>query len=154
MDDFVGILKMWQKNDIDKILFKVWSNPKVEQYIVKLNTEGLPTSQLYQDGIDSLGASLGNYTPYSIEIKLGGDGDKRIDHITLKDTGGLYESFEVIPNKKGFSILANTITEDGNNLIDQNRFKNIIGLTKENEKLLIEFIEPFFDLETKKILSL
>ena len=152
MDDFVEISKMWQKNDIDKILFKVWSNPKVEQYIVKLNTEGLPTSQLYQDGIDSQGNSLGEYTPYTIEIKLGGDGDKRIDHITLKDTGGLYETFEIIPTKKGFTIFANTSTEDGD-LTD--RFgKDIIGLTKENEKLLIDFIEPFFNLETKEILSL
>jgi hypothetical protein len=139
-----------KKYDVNKILNNVWNNFKVREYIIKLNTEGLPTSQLYNEGIDSLGVKLGEYTPYTVQIKL--SKNQRVDHITLRDTGGFYESFTVKPNSKGFTILANPIMDDGTNLMD--RFgKEIEGLTDENIKILTEFIAPFYVVEAKKILS-
>lgn len=152
MDDFVPFLKKLKEYDVNEILFDIWKTFAVQEFIIQLNTEGLPTSQLYEDGIDSLGVGLGNYTPFSIEIKLAGGesglGDTRIDHITLKDRGVFYDSFKVIPKKNGFGIIANFIVEDGKDLRD--RFgNNLKGLTKENERILIDFIKPIFDRHPK-----
>lgn len=149
MDGFQEIEKKLRSFDVNKILENVWSNPIVKKFIIELITE----EQLYNKGIDGDGVSLGDYTTYSIEMKLRGDGDKRIDHITLKDTGGFYDSVEVVPYNKGFNTEANPIVDDGKNLYD--RFgENIIKLSEENTKILIEFIKPFFNKEAAKELSL
>ena len=132
----------------DVLLKGVYSKPKVEQFIVSLNTEGQKTSQLYNLGEDSEGQSLGDYTDYSIQLKLNGFGDSRIDHITLKDSGDFYESFEIKVLKDGFRIVANPI-KDGDNLED--RFgKDIVGLNENNKKILAKFILPFYQEAIKR----
>ena len=151
MDDFTKFVNDFQKFDVNKILFEVWKKFKVESYIVQLNTEGLRTSQLYEQGKDSKGRNLGSYTPYTIQLKLNGDGDRRVDHITLKDSGDFYESFEVKANSKGFEILADGRVKGGDL---KDRFGiDIIGLSEENKNILVEFIEPFFIEEAKKFLQ-
>ena len=128
----------------DVLLKGVYSKPKVEQFIVSLNTEG----QLYELGEDSEGQSLGDYTDYSVLLKLSGTGDSRIDHITLKDTGDFYKSFEIKVLKDGFRIVANPI-KDGDNLED--RFgKDIVGLNENNKKILAKFILPFYQEAIKR----
>lgn len=137
--------------DVDRVLYNVWSNPKVQIFVEQLNTEGQNTSQLYEQGVNSLGASLGEYSPFTINMKLHGNGDRRISHITLKDTGEFYESVVMSPFTKGFKIDADA-QKDDDNLFDIYG-KEILGLTDENLQILIEFIEPFFILESKKILQ-
>ena len=73
---------------------------EVQDEIIRLNTE----DQLYEEGIDSQGRSLGEYTPYTIEIKK--SKGQRVDHITLKDTGAFYASFKVRATKTDLIIEA------------------------------------------------
>ena len=146
MDGFIELEKKFRKFDINNVFRKVWEQSKVEQFIVKLNTE----EQLYKKGIDGQGKELTPpYTINTIQIKI--DNNQRFDHVTLKDSGGFYESFEVIPNNKGFKIEANPITDDGTNLYD--KYGDVTGLTQESTDLLCKFIEPYFNTEAKKMLS-
>ena len=148
MKDFERLLKNVTNLDLNDVFLSMWKRNDVQQYIVKLNTAGEKTSQLYNLGVDSLGKSLGDYTFNTIQMKLAGDGNKRVDHITLIDSGGFYNSFVVIPSKKGFKVSSNPIMDDGTNLLD--RFPDVEGLTKENEEILLAFIESDFNKELEK----
>lgn len=130
------------------IISNVYKLNEVKDYIVELNTEGQPTSQLYEQGVNSDGQQLGNYTSRSIFLKLTGTGDKKIDHITLKDTGEFYRSFKVEVMKNGFEIIANPLKPD-NDLTD--RFgKEIIGLSEQNKEILSNYLQPFILSELRK----
>jgi len=147
MKDLEQLLKNINKLDIDDIFQKnVWSRSDSKEYIVQLNTEGQPTSQLFEQGVDSLGNTLGEYAPRTKDIKTAKG--QRIDHITLRDAGNFYNSYRVIPRKKGFDIVADPIAGDSNLFDDFG--EEIVGLTKENEKLMLEFVEEFFENELKK----
>lgn len=147
MSGFDKLLIKVNKYDVDKILFDVWSNIKVQLFIEQLNTEGQPTSQLMSQGVDSLGVSLGKYSPFTVQVKL--SKNQRIDHITLKDTGEFYESWDIKPFLKGFIINAQGQKDDDN--LFEIYGKDILGLTDENIKILSEFITPFYTNSTKKI---
>jgi hypothetical protein len=152
MKDFERLLNNLNSLDLNDIFLAMWRRNDVQDYIIELNTEGEPTSQLYELGIDSLGKSLGDsspfggYSPYTKQIKA--SKGQRIDHITLKDTGEFYKSFKVTPNKKGFRITANPIKEDSN--LFQDFGVDIVGLTKENVFKLLDFIEPMFSKEFER----
>ena len=146
MKDFDRLLGNIQKLDLNDIFLSMWRRNDVQDYIIELNTEGEKTSQLFELGVDSQGNRLGDYSGFTKNIKA--SKGQRIDHITLKDTGEFYKSFKVTPNKKGFRISANPNKED-NNLFDDFGI-DIVGLTKENVKLLLDFIEPMFSKEFEK----
>jgi hypothetical protein len=146
MKDVERLLNNVNKLDINDIFYSLWSDNKVQNYIIDLNTEGEQTSQLYNLGIDAEGNSLGDYSPYTIQFKV--DKGQRFDHITLKDTGDFYETFKVKPNKKGFELIANPNKDDDN--LFEIYGKEIVGLTKDNQKLLIGFIESDFSKELEK----
>jgi len=125
--------------DIDSIVLDITRTPEFKTLVIKLNTEGLPTSQLFLKGQDSTGKDLdkigGEYSPFTVEEKK--RKGQPTDRVTLKDTGDFYMSFEVIPFKGGFIIEADT-TKDGKSLEDD-WGENIIGLQDENVQLVIEF---------------
>jgi len=147
MEDLEIFLKNIVSLNQDVLLKQIYSKGNVQQFIISLNTEGQSTSQLYELGEDSKGQSLGDYTDFSVLLKLSGTGDKRTDHITLKDTGDLYESVRITPLKDGFDMTANTF-KDGDNLED--RFgADIIGLNEKNKEILANFILPFLQEEIK-----
>ena len=103
----------------------------LKKYIIKLNT----IDQLFDEGIDSLGDSLGEYSISTIEGTSSYLGKKAkgqpTDRITLKDTGKFYKTFKIEVKNDSFFINANPIKED-NNLFDD--FGNeIVGLTEENQ---------------------
>lgn len=114
--------------DENKLLKKVLDESEIQETVLNLNTE----SQLYQAGVTADGQSLGQYTPYSVEKKLSGDGDKRVDHITLRDSGYFYESFRFINRPEEFIIRADTLKPD-RDLMD---FGKILGLTDESKSVL------------------
>ena len=149
MNDFERLLSSIERFNVNEILREVWKNPKVQNFIIDLNTEGKPTSQLFEKGEDSLGVSLGDYSPFTKAIKA--EKGQRLDHITLKDTGDFYETFNVIPFLLGFRLEANPIKEDSNLFDDFG--KDIVGLNEENIIILGEFIRPFFIAVAKKRLS-
>jgi hypothetical protein len=143
MDKFISNVLAF---DVNATLRKVWENPRVEAEIVRLNS----IEQLYNKGERADGVSLGEYSPVTIQLKLNGQGDRRVDHVTLKDTGEFYGSMEVMPNEFGFEITADTIKEN-DDLIDKYGAQ-ILGLSPENLDKLAEFITPYFVEEAKKVL--
>jgi len=155
MKDFERLLKNVNNLDLNDIFLSMWKRNDVQDTIIELNTEGEPTSQLYELGIDSLGNTLGKYAPSTIQgtsnFKGKAEKGQRFDHITLKDTGEFYKSFKVIPNSKGFMITANPNKDDSNLFEDFG--VNIVGLTKSNVLVLLDFIEPLFSKEFEKRLS-
>lgn len=157
MNDFERLLSSIERFNVNEILREVWRNPRVQNFIIELNTEGKPTSQLFEKGEDSLGVSLGEYSLSTIlgtsqfEGKL--SKGQRVDHITLKDLGDFYETFVVIPLLTGFRLEADGDKGGGDNLFDDFG-KDIVGLNEENLLILSEFIRPFFIEAAKKRLPL
>lgn len=139
--------------DIDRIALEITSTLEFKTLVIKLNTEGLPTSQLFIRGEDSTGKRLdeigGEYSPFTIQEK----NKKRqpTNRVTLKDTGDFYMTFDVIPFKGGFIIEADTI-KDGRNLEDD-WGDDIIGLNDENIQLVLEFYKRAIQFKLNTVLN-
>jgi hypothetical protein len=110
---------------------------ELKKLIVDLNTQ----SQLYDEGINRDGISLGEYSAYTIQKKeeLG----QPTDRITLKDTGDFYKTFKVEfiagdliiyadPFKTSHGITTDLVREFG---------KEIIGLTDDNLDLVVTVMQ-------------
>ena len=104
----------------------------LQNNIIKLNT----IDQLFNEGIDSLGDSLGEYSPFTVELKKAKG--QPTNRITLKDTGDFYKTFKVEVKDDSFFINANPIKED-NNLFDDFG-SEIVGLTEDNQKKISKTI--------------
>lgn len=103
-----------------------------QRFIISLNQN----EQLFDEGIDALGKSLGEYSDFTKELKKA-DG-QRFDHITLLDTGDFYKSFKIKVENGGFLIEADPQKEDSNLFDDFG--KDILGLTDENLQIVIDAI--------------
>jgi hypothetical protein len=104
----------------------------VKDEIIRLNTE----EQLEEQGIDSLGRDLGDYSPLTIMFKkMKG---QRYDHITLKDTGEFYNSWVVRVTVNDITIDANDQKED--TALFEVYGVDVIGLTEENLVYIKEMI--------------
>lgn len=138
-----NILNQILELDVDAIALEIAKTREFKTLVIALNTEGLPTSQLYELGQDSLGKGLrgktilkdGEYTPFTVQKKQ--EKGQRVDHPTLKDTGGFYMSFNVIPFKGGFEIVANGEVGDKN--LFEELGEDIIGLNPVNLQIVREF---------------
>ena len=115
----------------DMLLDQVLNKSNVKRFIIDLNHGQL------QSGIDSQGESLGEYAPSTIEYK------KRKGqihtHITLKDSGDFYDSFQVVVTSTDIIIITKPVKSDGTNLIEEYG-EDIVGLTPENLEKLCELI--------------
>lgn len=94
--------------------------------------------QLYAKGVNRLGVRIDEYQPYrplTIQVKI----EKRqpYDRVTLKDTGGVYDSFYVETAEDRFYIKASD--EKANWLIKKYGVE-IFGLTNDS---LAEFINDY-----------
>ena len=118
--------------ELNEVAFKIASEKEVKDLVIRLNTQGEKTSQLFELGEDSLGDSLGEYSAFTVEKKK--DKNQPFDRITLKDTGEFYNSFVVVPYRGGFTIKANPIKEDSNLFDDFGA--DIIGLNEVNLQIL------------------
>ena len=120
-------IEFLKKEQVMKYLF---GKKEFVNLIISLNTK----EQLYSQGIDSKGKTLGEYSTYTKAIKQ--KKGQITDHITLKDTGEFYNSFKVKFNSSDSSlqITANPIKED------TNLFKefgiDIVGLTEDSMSLV------------------
>jgi hypothetical protein len=127
------------KLDVDEIALDISRTSTFKKLVITLNTEGLPTSQLFELGEDSQGRRLddigGGYTLFTIYEKL--KFNQPIDRVTLKDTGEFYRTFDVIPFKGGFNIVADTL-KDGEDLEDR-WGDEIVGLNENNTNIIVEF---------------
>lgn len=132
--------------DQDLIIENILKDKGFQRFIIDLNTE----EQLFEQGIDSLGASLGEYTTFTKAVKKAKG--QRLDHITLEDTGEFYKSFAIKVQNGGFLIIADGQKED-TNLLDRYG-KEILGLTDENLQIVIDAIkEKLIPIIISKIMA-
>jgi len=138
------------KLNIDAIALEITRNNLFKTLVISLNTEGSPTSQLYELGEDSFGKKLsgktiaigGEYTPFTKQLKQ--EKGQPTDRITLKDTGDFYMSFQVIPFSGGFTIEADGFKKGleggaGNTDLFEEFGNDILGLNQQNLQIIIEF---------------
>lgn len=118
--------------DIDNVMFDVWDGEDVQEIIIKLNT----IEQLFNQGIDSDGQSLGDYSAFTIKKKRA-DG-LPYDRVTLRQDGIFYGTFNIIPDKDGFIIDADPIR--GSQDLTETYGEQIIGLTSDSKEQLIKSI--------------
>ena len=69
------------------------------------------------------------------------------DPYFLLDTGDFYESFKVKVFDDGFTIQADTIKDDGTDLLT---YGDILGITNESRTKIIQEILPLVIQETRK----
>ncbi len=143
-DKLQGIVDL----ELNEVAFKIASEKEVKDLVIRLNTQGEKTSQLFELGEDSLGDSLGSYSPFTIEKKK--KKGQPTNRITLKDTGEFYSSFNVVPYRGGFTIKANPIKEDSNLYDDFGA--DIIGLNETNLQILrVVYKEKTLEVLRKKL---
>lgn len=115
----------------------LFQNVEFRNLIIQLNTK----SQLYQQGIDSQGIKLSEYTRnngYSNYTKAIKEAKGQpTNRITLNDTGEFYKSFRVQRDGNSIKIVANPIKDD-TNLFEEWGI-DIVGLTEESLETLSEF---------------
>jgi hypothetical protein len=135
------------KLDANRIVNAIIRTPEFTNFIITLNTGG----QLFDQGINSLGFSLGEYAPSTIEQKK--EKGLPFDRITLFDTGEFYQSFELIA-KDGddfFTIDADPEKEDSNLFEDFG--EDIVGLTDESKQILVEKLTRKLETELIKMIQ-
>jgi hypothetical protein len=133
LENIVKIIDNIIKLDQDLIIENILKDEDFQRFIIDLNTEG----QLFEQGIDSLGASLGEYTDFTKAVKKAKG--QRLDHITLEDTGEFYESFALKVQNGGFLIVADGQKEDAN--LFERYGDEILGLTDESLQIVIDAIK-------------
>ena len=119
----------------------------VKSNILNLNK----IDQLFNNGVDSLNQSLGEYSPYTIELKK--SKGQRVANITLKDTGEFYDSFFIVVRKDEIIIGGDSIKEDGTDLVEEFG-SEIYGLTPENTERVSRLIAIRYIAFIKKELKL
>jgi len=149
MKALIDLCKRTIAVDGDEVFVNALKDEGVQAKIVSFNI-----IQMYDEGIDSDGNSLGQYAQITVEYykplakTLGGDG--RTDHITLKDSGDFYKSFRVKLLSDGFQITADAIKEDTDLSVV---YPKVIGLTSESKAMVAKLITPsIVDLIRKEIL--
>ena len=130
----------------DKIwLFAV--DKDVQNEMIRINTE----DQLEEEGIDSLGRKLGDYAPSTIAYKR--RKGQRYDHVTLKDEGDFYNSFNVKVNVNEIIIDADDSSKYNKPLFEVWGV-DVLGLTDENMTYIKEMIlENYIKFVLNELLS-
>jgi hypothetical protein len=130
----------------DKIwLFAV--DKDVQNEIIRINTE----DQLEEEGIDSLGRKLGNYAPSTIAYKR--RKGQRYDHVTLKDEGDFYNSFNVKVNVNEIIIDADDSSKYNKPLFEVWGV-DVLGLTDDNMNYIKQMIlENYINFVLNELLS-
>lgn len=148
LTSLVGNVKKINAN----LIFNEFSKDEnLKENIVHYNTD----DQLYNEGIDSDGITLGEYAQSTIEgtTRFAGKIAKgqRYDHITLRDTGAFYDSFKVIQTQDGLLITAYSFKGDTDL---RKRFGNeIVGLTDKNYSKVVDEMRLKGQLFIKKYLN-
>ena len=110
--------------DIGKMLNEIYSQKPVQDYIIQLNTG----EQLYNQGVASNNKEIGQYAE-STKVSKRRKG-LISDHITLKDTGDFYNTFQVFIEGDEFELQADPIKGTVN--LYQKYGTDIVGLTDQS----------------------
>jgi hypothetical protein len=135
-DALYDMIDKVQSLDQDRMFDNIIRDPGMQAQIIDLNTE----EQLYEQGIRADGTRVGFYSAATVNkwkpLARAEGRDGRADHVTLKDTGEFYGSFEVKPEPGGFVITADPIKPGGEDLTET-WGPEILGLTHESIENLI-----------------
>lgn len=147
--DFTPINRLIEriKSLSDDAVWKFVANrPDVKRRIITLNT----IDQLFDEGIDSKGVSLGIYSDFT-KAKKKHDG-LPWNRVTLFQDGDFYRSFVVIVTISGWDIEAED--DKGDKALFEVYGEDVKGLTPENIEKLKEFVIPIVqDYVYKQLLS-
>ena len=131
MDKLKKLLRGFQNLNQWKLLESLLREKELRNYILDLNR----IDQLFNQGIDSKGQSLGEYAASTIlgTSKFKGKIEKGqpTDRVTLKDTGDFYKSFNILFEEDGFEITADENIDYVPKLLDTYG-EDIVGLTTDN----------------------
>lgn len=138
MIDLIATAENIKKVDPVALIKKVLKKPRVQSFIINLNTE----DQLKKDNINPDGVKLYQigkpYSAATLAIKGINDPTK----ITLFDTGDYYDTFDILILPNGdFEIISNNEIHGSDTLLAKEEWGKVEGLTQENEikaKTLIE----------------
>ena len=126
----LSYLKKLASLNPQEILRRALENTGVKQQIIDYNQE-----QMYEQGIDSAGESLGEYSHVTIKIKQ--EKGQRIDHITLKDAGDFYDSMRIVTTDKSALIEADMQKPDTDLEII---YPKALGLTEDSKNEIMPMI--------------
>lgn len=139
-EKIIRICKNTKALNRDVIFKKVFDNKGVQQQVVDLNQ-----SQMFDDGVDAKGESLGQYSPFTIALKE--KKGQRIDHITLKDTGEFYGSMKVKAQRDEIIVSADMKKPDTDLEVI---YPNALGLNEKSLSEIRDFTKPLFIEEVRK----
>jgi len=142
MIDFSRLYRLYDnaKKLTDEKLWTFALNDKfVQDEIIKMNT----IDQLFDEGIDSTGASLGEYSPFTINLKR--KKQQPTDRVTLYDEGDFYNSFVIVVGSSFFDIEADDFSKYDRPLFEVYG-EDVAGLTDFNKQrlkeiLLVKYVE-------------
>ena len=144
MAELEKLLRKMIKLNQTELLRRGLKSPKLKKLILDLNR----IDQLFEQGINAKGVSLGEYAVSTIlgTARFKGKIEKGqpTDRVTLKDTGDFYNSFDIDFNNDGFEIIAT----EKEFLLD--KYKGILGLTTDNLEEAIQYIRGYIIQEIKK----
>jgi hypothetical protein len=122
------------KLDVNAVLFTILSDKTFQEFILDLNRK----NQL-MEGINSLGVSLREYSPFTPTETVSYKGKTASkgagNPVILLDTAEFYDSFSIDLSGNAINISADP-TKDDDNLFSLYG-KEIVGLTKDSIELLI-----------------
>jgi hypothetical protein len=132
-DQIKRICRNVKKLDSDKLLKVTFNQPEVKEQVSQLQK-----SQMYDDGVDSKGATLGLYSDASVNVF-----QKPAGHIRVYDTGEFYDSIKIKSDNQQIVINANTLKVSWDGTIDLlDRWKYLLGLNEKSLSEIREFILP------------
>jgi len=127
--------------NLSAIFAKILRRPATKKFIISM-----VQTQLFDEGVDGNDDTLGQYTPFTQQIKQ--DKGQRFDHITLFDTGDFYSSMKVTVDTSGITISGDGQKEDTNLFTEYG--EAILSLTPDNLDLLRELLKREFFKEVQK----
>lgn len=133
--------------DEGKIFVDVMSEGKVQQYVVKLNTDQMKVDFMNSEGV-LLSDIGGEYSDFTMQV----GGKKSKQSVDLYDTGEFHESFRIERvTASGFEINSDPVKDDGTNLLVE-WGKEIEGLTFESLEKTSNFIVTYYVEKIRKAL--
>jgi hypothetical protein len=117
----------------EKAMRDILKDPYLRAEIIDLNQ-----AQMYEQGVDAAGDSLGEYAPitksYYKPLAASEGRDGRTDHVTLKDTGDFYRSMEIKTISDGIHLIADYEKEDTDLKVI---YPHALGLTPESKMVIL-----------------
>lgn len=139
LEALFDIAKKAEKLDRNKVMKKVLSRKDLQLKMIEMNRN----FQLFEEGIDANGRSLGVYSRRTIEIKR--EKGQPTNRVTLKDTGQFYMSFKFKNEATEAYITANTEKDDKD--LAEVYGENILGLTDES----LFYLRPEIVSDTRNV---